>query len=157
MHHTELQEALKCEGFEFTWPGPWAEIAAALAEGVVLPPAPSSYDTTLLRELHQQNSRLALAVVRRSGGWTEAPHNDADFYDVLKLWDDGHPEAEPGDEGHFVAARLGGKGRHATRIDVARCKDCGIPVFATGLTYRIRRNPANELSGWRRIWPAQSS
>jgi hypothetical protein len=91
------------------------------------------------------DATVARAAMRTAGGWLQAPHGDHDFEGTLRVWETG--VCGDGTQ-HFVAARCAAFGRGRGRVDVARCKDCGLPIYRTG------GDPGeNDTIGWRPIWP----
>lgn len=155
MNAAELVQRLADLGFVVTWPDCWHCLAAGLAAGRGPGERPSAYDPDLVRAIHQADPGLGRAVLRRAGGWRVAPHDDAEFDITMRLWDTGHDPDEdtaPGDEDHWVAYELAGFGQGRRRVEVARCKDCGLPVWVTGLNHLGEND-----QWWRRIWPAHTT
>lgn len=148
---TRLAEA----GFTVAWPGCWHCVAASLWRGDGVPPRPSAYDPELLGAVWRVDAELGRALMREAAGWGWAPHDDLDFHAVLGVWEHGH-EPDPdapggaGDEDHCPAYDLGGFGWGRRRVEIAWCRDCALPVWATGTRYV----PEDQLVPWRRIWPA---
>lgn len=154
----QLELALSRLDVRLGWPRRerlwWAQLAQALYGGSPLPAQPAAFDCALLRRIHSEDADTARAVMRLAGGWLEAPHDDADFFWVLGMWERGHePDAGDAGEDHFVAARSGAFGLGSDEVSVARCKDCGLPVYSIGLEFRLSQDEVAE-SGWRRIWPS---
>jgi hypothetical protein len=145
-------------GFTVTWPpdgyGAWRAIARRIKRQEPLPPRPTVYDPGVMRAIHTTDAVVARAVMRTASGWLQAPHDDADFEGALRAWETGVCGDWGDGEQHFVAAGCAAFGRGRSRVDVARCKDCGLPVYTIGLDWRLRRGAeGNELPGWRLIWP----
>ena len=150
VEYYQLVARLERLGFSVTWPGCWKCAAKALWTGAGPAERPSVYDPAVLRAIHCVDAGLGRAVLRRAGGWRFAPRDDADFQATLRCWEHGHEDAAPGDEDHFVAYNLARFGRGRRRVEIARCKDCGLPVWATGVEYRDDNDPEGY---WRAIWP----
>lgn len=142
------------------WGAPWPDLREITRElhndNTVTVPRPRAYDVDQLRQLHHQEPTLARAVARKAGGWSVCPRNDAEFVDVLDLWEHGHdPTDLDDDHGHFVSVAHCTFGRASNEITVALCKDCGIPVWARGIAYRFDHDPEASCA-WRAIWPPQA-
>lgn len=143
---------------QLTWPDAWKATAKALATRSELPDRPTVYDPTRLRAIHRVDAGLARTAARMGGGWQFHPRTDTEFHQLMDCWEHGHTEHDTeldtgtglGGEGHFVSHLLATFGRGRNRIEVARCKDCGLPVWATGIAYRAEDDPVAE---WRLIWP----
>jgi hypothetical protein len=153
-----LHALLAAAGFVLTWPPAgypqWHALARSIARGVPLPPRPTVYDAEVMRAVHAVDATAAEAAMRAAAGWLYAPHGNGDFQDTLRVWQTGTCGG-PGRGGrHFVAARRAAFGRGEDRVDVARCKDCGLAVYAVGREWQLRRSPDGAgVMGWHPIWP----
>lgn len=152
----EVEQALSRMDVQLGWPKReqlwWAQLAHALHDGSPLPAQPAAFGGALLRRIHSEDAEVARAAMRLAGGWLEAPHDDKDFFWVLGIWERGHEDDDCAGDGHFVAARTAVLGVGPDEVSVARCKDCGLPVYTVGLEFRLAHDGDAE-SGWRRIWP----
>lgn len=146
-----LNERLAAAGFSVTWPPSgrgWDRIALSIRQQEPLPPRPTVYDPAVLRAIHAVDAAAARAAMREAAGWMAAPHGDDDFQATLLAWETGVcGDLEDGSQ-HWVAARCAASGRGRGRVDVAHCKDCGLPVYATCIDPQT-----DETSSWRPIWP----
>ena len=154
----QLHARLAAAGFALTWPparhDEWQAIARRIARNEPLPPRPTVYDPEVMRAIHAVDTVAAQAAMRSAAGWLHAPHGDRDFGDTLRIWETGECGDPGSSERHFVAAGCAASGRGQDRVDVARCKDCGFPVYTVGLDWRLRHGPEqDQVMGWRPIWP----
>ena len=160
MPEGRLPELLADAGFTVTWPpdgyAAWRAIARRIAHREALPPQPTVYNPEVMRAIHTADAVAARAAMRAAGGWLQAPHNDDDFEATLRAWETGVCDGSSGDgEEHWVAAACAAFGSGRRRVDVARCKVCGLPVYAIGLEWRLSHDPEDtETTGWRLIWPS---
>jgi hypothetical protein len=140
----QLTQQLADAGFTVTWPpedySGWRDIARRLAHGEPPPPRPGVYDPAVLRAIHAVDPELGRAVMRAGAGWLQAPHGDGDFDTTLSAWEAGLCLGAIEGEPHWVAAQDAA----FARVDVARCKDCGLPVYGRG------------GGDWQPIWPPAS-
>jgi hypothetical protein len=141
-----LRELLAAAGFSVTWPPDsldgWRDLAHGIAHLQPRPPRPTVYDPAVMRAIHAADAATARAVMRTVGGWLQAPHGDDDFEATLRVWETGMCGDWRIGRPHFVAARCAGFGRRRSHVDVARCKDCGLPVYTIG----------EQTSNWQPIW-----
>lgn len=139
-----LRAELAAAGYAVTWCDDWRAIARRIARQEPLPPRPTVYDPAVMRAIHDTDAVLARAAMRAAAGWLVAPHGDDDFAATLRTWETGACGGNVGGERHWVAATITAFGRGRGRVDLARCKCCGLPVYTTG---------QDEIMGWRPIWP----
>lgn len=140
---------LAAAGVTVTWPpsgyDAWRDIARRIAQQEPLPARPTVYDPAVMRAIHAADAVAARAAMRAAGGWLQAPHDDEDFEATLRAWETGVCGGSLGDdEQHWVAARCAAFGCGRGRVDVARCKVCGLAVYTAA---------GKEVTGWRPIWP----
>ena len=142
-----IDQLLAAAGLSVTWPpdGPdeWRDLAHCIAHLQQLPPRPTVYEPAVMRAIHAADPATARAVMRAAAGWLQAPHGDDDFEDTLRVWETGVCRDRGNGEQHFVAAKYAAFGLGRSCVDVARCTDCGLPVYTI----------ENHMPGWRPIWP----
>jgi hypothetical protein len=142
-----LSAMLAAAGLSVTWPpdghDEWRAIAHCIAHLQPLPPRPTVYDPAVMRAIHAVDAATARAVMRAAAGWLQAPHGDDDFEATLGAWETEVCGNWGNGEQHWVAARYATFRLGRGRVDVARCKDCGLPVYTI----------ENHMTGWRPIWP----
>ena len=151
MTAAELNERLAAAGLSVTWQPSargWRRIALSIRRQEPLPSRPTVYDPAVLRAIHAVDAAAARATMRAAVGWLVAPHGDDDFEATLVAWETGACGDRGDGKQHWVAARRAASGRGRGRVDVAHCKDCGLPVYAICLDPET-----DETSGWRPIWP----
>jgi hypothetical protein len=142
-----LQAMLAAAGLSVTWPPgsyqEWLDLAHCIAHLQPLPPRPTVYDPAVMLAIHTADAATARAVMRAAAGWLQAPHGDDDFEGTLRVWETGVCGGRGNGEQHFVAARCATFRLGRSRVDVARCTDCGLAVYTI----------ENHTIGWRPIWP----
>lgn len=141
----QLRALLDATGLTVTWPpgskAAWRDIARRIARGEPLPPRPTVYAPAVIRAIHTVDAATARAVMRSAGGWLQAPHGDDDFEATLRVWETGEC-GDGGDGGQHWVAASATFGRGLDRVELAHCKDCGLPVYTI----------PTQAAGWRPIW-----
>jgi hypothetical protein len=142
-----LRAMLAAAGLSVTWPpgsyDEWLALAHCIAHLQPLPPRPTVYDPAVMRAIHAADAATARAVMRTAAGWLQAPLGDDDFESTLRAWGTGVCGDWGNGEQHWVAAGCAAFGRGRSRVDVAHCKACGLPVYTVG----------EQTIDWRPVWP----